>query len=143
MRQATSTGRIVSNSGRIYEFVPKMKRGQLVYPENDIVNFPVQGFAADLMSLARISAWNRLKEERERGEVLFVNTVHDSLKLDMNCDIQRAIEIGRVVKSSFQDIPANYRKIYGKELLVPMSCDCKIGINDLWQHKIDLDKYDN
>jgi DNA polymerase I-like protein with 3'-5' exonuclease and polymerase domains len=138
MREATTTGQIISNSGRIYKFEPKMKRGILTWPENDIVNFPVQGFAADLMSLARVSAWNRLKDEREKREVLFVNTVHDSLKLDMNCNIHRAVEIGKVVKSSFNDIPANYKKIYGKELLVPMDCDFKVGINDLWQHKVAL-----
>lgn len=138
IREATRTGQVISNSGRIYKFEPRMRRGELVYPENDIVNFPVQGFAADLMSLARISAWNRLKEEREKGEVLFVNTVHDSLKLDMNCTVHRAVEIGRVVKSSFQDIPLNYKKIYGKELLVPMDADFSVGNNDLWQHKIKL-----
>lgn len=137
-REATTTGQIISNSGRIYKFQPRLRRGEMVWPDSDIVNYPVQGFAADLMELARISAWNRLKEERERREVLFVNTVHDSLKLDMNCNLSRAIEIGKIVKGSFNDIPLNYRKIYGKELLVPMDCDFKVGINDLWQHKIKL-----
>lgn len=138
IREATTTGAVVSNSGRIYKFQPRMKRGVLTWPENEIVNFPVQGFATDLMSIARVSAWNRLKAERESGEVLFVNTVHDSLKLDLNCDIKRAVEIGGVVKSSFQDIPANYERIYGERFLVPMDCDFKVGVNDLWQHKIDL-----
>ena len=138
MREATSTGRIVSNSGRIYKFEPKYVRGELKWPENDIVNYPVQGFAADLMSLARVSCWNRLKEAREKQEVLFVNTVHDSIKLDMNCGIRRAVEIGKVVRSSFVDIPLNYKKIYGKELLVPMDADCSVGINGLWQHKLKI-----
>lgn len=138
MREATGTGQIVSDSGRIYKFAPRMKRGVLTWPENDIVNYPVQGFSADLMSLCRISAWNRLKEYREKGEVLFVNTVHDSLVLDMNLDIHKAVEVSNIVRSSFQDIPKNYKKIYGKDLLVPMDCDCKVGINSLWSHKINL-----
>jgi len=138
IREATTTGQVVSNSGRIYRFEPKMKRGLLTYPENDIVNFPVQGFSADLMSLARISAWNKLKPERESGKVLFVNTVHDSLKLDMNLNIKEAMEVGYKVRESFRDIPRNYKKIYGKDLLVPMDADFKVGINDLWLHKIDL-----
>lgn len=138
MREATTTGQIVSNSGRIYKFEPRMRRGVLTWPENDIVNYPVQGFAADLMTLARVSAWNRLKEQREKGKVLFVNTVHDSIKLDLNCSLSEAIEVGKVVKSSFNDIPANYQRIYGSELLVPMDCDFKVGVNDLWQHRIKL-----
>jgi DNA polymerase I-like protein with 3'-5' exonuclease and polymerase domains len=138
MREATSTGRIISNSGRVYLFEPRMRRGTLTWPENDIVNYPVQGFAADLMSLARVSAWNRLKEQREKGKVLFVNTVHDSLCLDINGNLKEAIHIGNIVKGSFQDIPANFKKIYGSELLVPMDCDFKVGINNLWQHKIKL-----
>jgi DNA polymerase I-like protein with 3'-5' exonuclease and polymerase domains len=138
MREATSTGRIVSESGRIYEFEPRMKRGQLTWPENDIVNYPVQGFAADLMSLARVSAWNRTRELREKGKVLFVNTIHDSLCLDINGNLREAIEIGNIVRSSFRDIPANFKKIYGGELLIPMDADFKVGINNLWQHKIKL-----
>lgn len=138
LREATSTGQVVSNSGRIYKFEPRMNRGELKWPENDIVNYPVQGFAADLMTLARISAWRRLRQYRERGEVLFTNTVHDSLELDMNCNIYKAVEIGQVVRSSFQDIPANYKKIFGKELLVPMDCDMKVGINSGWLHEIKL-----
>lgn len=138
MREATTTGQVISNSGRIYKFEPRMRRGELKWPENDIVNYPVQGFAHDLMTLARVSAYNRLKEERKKGEVLFVNTVHDSIMLDLNCDIRRACEIGRVVKSSFEDIPANYEKIYGEKFLVPMSADFKVGNNALWLHEIKL-----
>jgi DNA polymerase I-like protein with 3'-5' exonuclease and polymerase domains len=138
MREATGTGRIISESGRVYRFEPRMRRGQLTWPENDIVNYPVQGFAADLMSLARVSAWNRLRELREKGKVLFVNTVHDSLCLDIDGTLKEAIEIGHIVKGSFQAIPENYKKIYGGELLVPMDADFKVGINNLWQHEIKL-----
>ena len=72
------------------------------------------------------------------GKVLFVNTVHDSLKLDVNMNLKEAIEIGKIVKGSFVDIPENYKKIYGKELLVPMDSDFSVGINSGWAHKINL-----
>lgn len=136
MREAISTGQIVSESGRIYLFEPRQRRGEWVWPETEIVNYPVQGFAADLMQLARISAWNRLKKQREKGTVLFVNTVHDSIKLDCNLKLKEVIEVGNIVKSSFKDIPANFKKIYGGDLLVPMEADFKVGVNDKWLHKI-------
>lgn len=138
MREATTTGQIVSPSGRVYKFEPRLRNGEMRWPDTEIVNYPVQGFAADLMSLARVSAWNRLKVQREAGKVLFVNTVHDSLKLDVNMNLKEAIEIGKIVKGSFVDIPENYKKIYGKELLVPMDSDFSVGINSGWAHKINL-----
>ena len=138
IREASNTGVIVSESGRTYKFERRLKRGEWVLPENEIVNYPVQGFAADLMSLARISAWNRLKQYREEGTVLFVNTVHDSVVLDVNLSLEKTLEIGKIVCSSFEDIPKNYQLIYGKKLLVPMEADFKVGINSLWQHNIKI-----
>lgn len=136
MREAQSTGQIVSNSGRIYTFEPKMRRGELKWPENDIVNYPVQGFSADLMSLIRVSAWNRLREWREKEKVFFVNTVHDNLVLDLNGSIAEAVEVSKIIKSSFQDCGKNYERIFGKQLLVPMDCDAKVGINYKWTHEL-------
>lgn len=134
--QAYQTGIIESESGRIYEFSPIQRRGQWVMPENDIVNYPVQGFAADLMKIIRITAMNRLKPYEHR--VLLVNTVHDSLKFDLNMDVRQAIEVGKIVKSSFQDCGKNFQRIFGQELLVPMDCDMNIGRNYLWMHNIKL-----
>jgi DNA polymerase-1 len=138
MREATSTGQIESITGRIYKFEPRMRRGVLTWPENDIVNYPVQGPGNDLMALARISAFNRLKEQRESGKVLFINTVHDNIVLDLNGGIKDALEIGSIVRDSFRSIPANFKKIYGDDFLVPMDSDCKVGINYLWGHKLKL-----
>lgn len=138
IQEASTTGQIVSESGRVYKFEPKQIRGEWKLPETEIVNYPVQGFAADLMSLIRVSAFNRLRDWREKGTVLFVNTVHDSISLDFNGGVRDVIEVGKIVKSSFQDCPANFKKIYGSDLLVPMDCDFHIGINSLWQHKIKL-----
>lgn len=134
--RATRDGFIESETGRIYDFSPIKRRGQWVMPENDIVNYPVQGFAADLMKIIRISAMRRLQPYEHR--MLLVNTVHDSLKFDLNMDVRQAIEVGKVVKSSFQDCGANFKKIFGKELLVPMDCDMHIGNNYLWMHNIKL-----
>jgi DNA polymerase I-like protein with 3'-5' exonuclease and polymerase domains len=138
MQEATTTGQIVSGTGRIYEFEPKLRRGEMKWPENDIVNYPVQGFSADLMSMIRVSAFNRLKGWREANRCLFVNTVHDNIVLDLRTDIHGALEVAKIAKSCFQDCGANYKKLYGKELLVPMDTDCKVGINYLWTHKLKI-----
>jgi DNA polymerase-1 len=137
VKRATRDGYIESDSGRIYEFSPvKNFRGEWVMPEKDIVNYPVQGFAADLMKIIRISAMRRVQPYSERA--LLVNTVHDSLKFDLNMDVRQAIEFGKVVKTAFQDCGANYQRIFGKQLLVPMDCDMNVGNNYLWMHNIKL-----
>jgi len=138
--EATTTGQIISETGRIHPIQPVLRRGQMEWPDSDIANYPVQGFSADLMALARVSAWNRLREYRERGEVLFVNSVHDSIVLDINTDEWYNICI--TMKKTFRDIPANFEKIYGKKLLVPMDSDAKVGVNWLWQHKIQIQEKD-
>ena len=71
-------GFYVSPTGRKYTFKPD-HRGE--WPRTTILNYPVQGLGADIMSLIRISAWKRIR--RELPEVLFVNTVHDSIVLDL------------------------------------------------------------
>lgn len=136
IKTVTRQGYLESESGRIYEFLPIKRRGQWVLPENDIVNFPVQGYSADLMKLARISASRRLQPYSDR--VFMINTVHDSLKFDMNTSLREALEVGKIVKSSFQDIPANFKRIYGRDFLVPMDCDMHVGVNYSWMHKIKL-----
>lgn len=137
-KEAVETGRIISESGCVYYFEPRLVRGDYKWPINDIVNYPVQGFAAHLMQIIRISAFNRLKEQRDSGKVVFFNTVHDSIKLDLNLNLRESIEVAKVVRSSFQDCGKNYKKLYGKDLLVPMDSDFKIGINDGWQHEIKI-----
>lgn len=136
--EAVNTGQIVSATGRVYEIQPRIRGGTLQWPDSDIANWPVQGFSADLMSLIRVSAYRRLKAEREAQRVFFVNTVHDNLVLDLRTDVRHAVEISKIVKGAFQDCGNNYEKIYGPPLLVPMDCDAKLGINYGWTHEIKL-----
>jgi hypothetical protein len=46
------------------------------------------------------------------------------------------------MKKVFRDIGGNFKKIYGKELLVPMDNDCKVGVNWLWMHSLKVKEGD-
>ena len=135
IREVAIHGFLTSETGRIYPFSPVKRREGEELPFSDIANYPVQGFSADLMQIVRVSAHNRLKDR-----VLFVNTVHDSLVLDYDGDVRGAVEICKELKRVCEDVPKNFLKIYGKELRVPMDCDCHIGINWKWAHEIKFDK---
>lgn len=143
LQQAQMTGRVISETGRIYPFEPKLKRGEMVWPVNEIVNYPVQGFSADLMMMARIYVKRKLEEQYgdliKQKKILFCNTVHDSVVLDVDVDKETWYNICITVKKVFNDLPVIFNKLYGKQLMVPMDCDAAVGINWLWMHKIKVD----
>ncbi|OHE77315.1 MAG: hypothetical protein A3F67_05820 [Verrucomicrobia bacterium RIFCSPHIGHO2_12_FULL_41_10] len=132
IQTATTTGKVVSETGRIYLFEPKQYKGTWEWPVSDVANYPVQGFSADLMSLARVSAFRRLKD----SDVLFINSVHDSIVIDTRS--KQWYNISIEMKKVFRDVPLNFKRIYGKELLVPMDCDVKVGCNWYWLHNINI-----
>lgn len=123
VRTATTTGFISIPTGRTWKFDPVRNfKGELQWPITSIKNYPVQGLEADLMSLARVSLYNRIKKY---DDILLVNTVHDSLLLDVpKHRVDLAIEI---IRGVFQDVPANFRKLFGVDFILPFRGEISIG----------------
>jgi DNA polymerase I-like protein with 3'-5' exonuclease and polymerase domains len=121
-------GKLVMPTGRFYKFEPEVKSGYrgdyVVYPRTKILNYPVQGLGADLMAIARVSLKNRLKDKEG---VLLINTVHDSIMLDFNPKIWDNISIVNLVDKCFNDIPANFKRLFGSEFNLPMRVECQVG----------------
>lgn len=119
-------------TGREYKFeMKKSKRGEWFWNVRDIVNWPNQGFAADVMIIARVSLFNRLKKLSawlERKIKLF-NTVHDDVELDVDNDPALCYTISTTMEKVFEDIPANYTKLYGSEFIVPLAGEVSFGPN--------------
>ena len=126
IRQATTTGKIIMPTGRVYNFKPELKKGELIWPQTTIKNYPVQGLGADLMALARVSLYHRLKSY-PTDEVKMVNTVHDSIILDAK--EKYVDELAQVLKKVFQDIPANFEKMFHVPFNVPMDAEVQVGTN--------------
>ena len=123
MQEATTTGKIVNPvTGRTYQY-EKNWRGE--WPETTIKNYIVQGFAADLMSIARVSFHRRFHNEGISG--LIVNTVHDSIVVDVQKkDVDKTVEMFYNV---FDDLPTNVEKLFGTEFTLPLRCEVSIGPN--------------
>ena len=120
----TSGGYLTNPTGRYFKF----QRYEGKYPETQIKNYPVQSLGADLMALARVSFSNRLKK-LNFPNCLLVNTVHDSIVVD--CD-ERTTDIPLLVETMhqvFEDLPLNFKKLFGIEFNVPMAAECHVGIN--------------
>jgi len=128
IKQATTTGIITSPFGREYTFAPKRnKRGDLVWSENDITNWPNQGCGADVMAVARVAAFQRAKRQGLRG--LFISTVHDSIVADVE-DVEQEAWI-KLFDEVFRDLPSLITQAYGVEWNIPMLGEVSVGPNML------------
>lgn len=135
LRQVVSTGKIITPTGRVFQYEAKKNyKGELVWPSTTIKNYPVQSIGADLMSIARVSFYKRFKDTGIEGKL--VNTVHDSLVCDVpQYEVDRC---ARIFHDVFADIPANYKRLFGVELNIPLTCEVSIGPNmkNLTEYKI-------
>lgn len=132
IKEATNSGRIVVPSGRFFPFGPVLKwNGEYDWPRTKILNYPVQGFSADLVQIARITLWQRLQQipEFHQGKILIVNTVHDDIELDVDNDPKLIYNISILLEECFRDIPKEFEKRYGSAINVPMAGEVKFGVN--------------
>lgn len=111
-------------TGREYYYEPEVTQWGVKYPRTKILNYPVQGLGADLMSIARVSLKNRLASHQG---VKMVNTVHDSIILDYDDKLCYTNSIVKIVNDCFEDVPKNFQKLFGHEFNLPMRVECQVG----------------
>lgn len=109
-------------------------KGEMAIPETLLVNYPTQGTGADVMMIARISFWNRLKKMGLSNNVKLITTVHDSIVVDAPSEYLNTIV--KLFYDVFADLPANIKKLFGYEWKVPLACECKAGPNMKNQEKV-------
>lgn len=124
---------IVSPLGRSWTIELKTdKYGNMKIPWTTLTNYPVQGTGADIMMLARIMAYKRIK--KSGLPVTFVSTVHDSIVVD--CPMEHVKTIANIFHGCFADLQKTIKQNFGYTWTVPMTCECKAGINMKDMHKI-------
>jgi len=136
MQEATTTKKVILPTGRIYQFEPELRRGEKVFPRTTILNYPVQGLGADLMTIARVSLYNRMRKLNYEKARL-VNTVHDSIIID--CDRSHTDSLAKTMLNVFEDVPKNFQKMFGTEFNLPMKAEVQVGSNwkdmEIWVDK--------
>jgi len=128
-------GYISIPSGRYYPFEAKFNGREWKWPLTQIKNYPVQGFGADLVMLARIEAYRLL---RESGlEFVMVQTIHDSIVVDTpskNC-----YTICKILEDSVAAVPELCKKHFGYNFSLPLTSEVLVGPNKkdmtLWVSK--------
>ena len=116
--------KLIMPTGRIYHFEPEVKFDRVKYPRTKILNYPVQGLGADLMAIARVSLRNRLKGKKG---IQLVNTVHDSIIVDFDPKVCYTNDLVNIVDKCFNDVPDNFKKLFGVVFNLPMRVECEVG----------------
>lgn len=107
--------------------------GNVKIPWTVLTNYPVQGTGADVMMIARISFWRRV---RASGiPCILVSTVHDSIVVDV--EARYVQEIVKLMYEVFDDLVTNINKVFRCGWNVPLNCEVKIGMNMLDMKKVD------
>jgi DNA polymerase I len=123
--EAKTTGRLVVPSGRYYPFQYEQTKWGLKWPSTKVKNYPVQGFGADLVKLARLEFAKRL---RESGiPALLVSTIHDSIVVD--CEEKYVYNICKMLKDSIEAVPSLCKQIWNYDFTLPLTCEVSTGMN--------------
>jgi len=128
---AIATGYLEMPTGRKYFYQPyKNYRDETQWPRTRILNYPVQGLATDLMSIARVSFKRRLDalDSDIRANIKLVSTVHDSIISDILDESLRPL-VEDTLHGVFHDIPSNFKSIFGIEFNLPLRCEITCGPN--------------
>ena len=125
--------KITTPSGRQYAFPDVERRGDKVSHFTMIKNYPVQGFATgDIVPVILLEIEKRL--EIDEMQSLLVNTVHDSVVLDVHpAEETQVLGIIKEINNNLSNIIESY---YDIDVNVPMLLEAKIGNN--WLDTVDV-----
>jgi DNA polymerase-1 len=115
---------IIGPSGRFWKIPMGVdNKGAIKVPWTQLTNYPVQGTAADIMAVARVSLNHRFKKYKVRGKIIL--SVHDSIV----ADVEKIDNVPEIMYDVFRDLPSNFKKLFGYEMKVPYDCEVKVGKN--------------
>ena len=130
--EALRFNKITNKSGRQYAF-PNVRRRDNGMPSHFtmIKNYPVQGFATgDIVPIVL----NELHELLQPYNSVVVNSVHDSMVVDIHPDEeQQVIDIIESLNDNINDL---VEKTYNVKMNVPLLLEAKIGPN--WLDTVDV-----
>jgi DNA polymerase I-like protein with 3'-5' exonuclease and polymerase domains len=124
-KEALNTKRIKTPSGREFSFPDVVRRTNgTVTSFTQIKNYPVQSFAtADIVPICLI----HIDKLLDNMKSCVVNTVHDSIVIDVHPDEERAVI--EVIATANRDLKGLIAGRWGVDFNVPLLLEAKIGPN--------------
>jgi len=122
---ANQHGFYTSPTGRILSFKKVMNKysGVKEYPRGQILNYPVQSLAADIIHIAMIEAYQMVREQTTYTK--FIVQVHDSMVWDApDSEVEIVCEINKFV---FDNLTTYIKKYYDFDFNVPLTGEICYG----------------
>ena len=113
-------------TGRIYKYKKYNNRGVMDYNDSEIVNLPVQGAGADIVTVFRNYVGRRIHSSHYRDDILLLGTVHDSCIWDVRNKSSLDYLLA-VVEEAFTELANEWKRIYGFRLTVPHGYAVEVG----------------
>lgn len=129
--EAQTNGRLTIPSGRYFPIVPDITKYES-WPLTIIKNYPVQGFGADLVMVARLRARQLIRESGEVAQLC--GTIHDSIVVDT--PKENSVTIGKLLQQSIEEVPMFCKKLWNYDFSLPLKCEISFGKN-----KTDMEEY--
>lgn len=126
IREVSKTGMLITPLGRTFKWDLK-KTGVFKLPITEIKNHTVQGTGADIVAIARVSLFRRMRAMGLKS--LLINTVHDSIVFDA-IDNEVAT-IVKLLKEVFRDLPTNIERIFNVKFNLEINVEILVG-NDMY-----------
>lgn len=126
---------ITTETGRRYSFetydnpwYDPSKKWSKAEPTNfsptQIKNYPVQGFATgDIVPMVLGALYFEMAQYK--GQALLINTVHDSVLLDVHESI--VYNVAKTVKEVMESAPSMLKEIFDFDFDLPLPCEVEIG----------------
>ena len=124
INEAKRNGKLEIPSGRFFPIEPDFSKRE-PWPLTIIKNYPVQGFGADLVMLARLESAKRLRGSGLRA--MLISTIHDSIVAD--CPENEVEEVGRILNQSVEAVPKACRQVFGYDFSLPLTAEVQYGPN--------------
>lgn len=118
--EAERNGFVRTLSGRI-RYVPELRsedKNIRAEGERKAINTPIQGTAADIMKVAMINIWNRLKKEEPNANIIM--QIHDQIIVE--CPEDRAENVSKILEEEMR-----VEKFFG--FSVPLKVKISVGKN--------------
>jgi DNA polymerase-1 len=125
IQEATTTGKTVSPTGRTFYYEAKEGFSGIEWPLTTIKNYIVQGTGADLVTIARVSLYNRMKSLKLKSKLIM--TVHDSIVAD--CPEDEWEQVAKLALQCVQDVPSNFERLFGKVFNLSLNAEVLYGPN--------------
>jgi len=129
IKEVSNTSCLTTPFGRTFKWDLK-KYGSFKLPVTEIKNHPVQGTGADIVAIARVSLFRRMRAMGLKS--LLINTIHDSIVLDVVAN--EVATIVKLLKEVFRDVPSNIERIFKVKFELETTIEILVG-NDMYNLK--------